>query len=137
MRWLWCTAVVLLSMCLPQAATAVAPLSSAGPVLEEMGKRLEDQTQPAPERLDIIKVFGEWATSQVRPPLVAVLKDPQPEIREAARSIRPGPCPGKGKGWGGATGLTRPGAGALSPRRAGRRPGPPRRRRLRELAEEG
>jgi len=84
MRWLWCTAVVLLSMCLPQAATAVAPLSSAGPVLEEMGKRLEDQTQPAPERLDIIKVFGEWATSQVRPPLVAVLKDPQPEIREAA-----------------------------------------------------
>lgn len=59
-------------------------MSSAGPVLEEMGKKLEDRSQPATTRLEIIRTFGDWATAQVRPPLVAVLRDPQPEIREAA-----------------------------------------------------
>jgi HEAT repeat protein len=49
-----------------------------------MGKKLEDQSQPVRERLEIIKTFGDWAKAQVRPPLVAVLKDPQPEIRAAA-----------------------------------------------------
>src|SRR5262245_33316690 len=70
-------------MCPPQA-TAVAPLSSAEPLLKEMGTQLEDQSLPAADRLEIIKVFGEWGTAQVRPSLVAVLKDPKPEIREAA-----------------------------------------------------
>jgi HEAT repeat protein len=49
-----------------------------------MGKKLEDQSQPALERLEIIKTFGDWAKAEVRPPLVAVLKDPQPGIRAAA-----------------------------------------------------
>src|SRR5262249_48314319 len=60
------------------------PLSSAEPILGEMSRQLEDQSLPAAERLGIIKVFGEWATAQVRPPLVVALKDPRPEIREAA-----------------------------------------------------
>jgi len=49
-----------------------------------MGKKLEDQSRPALERLQIIRAFEEWGTAQVRPPLVAVLKDPLPEIRAAA-----------------------------------------------------
>lgn len=83
-RWA-CSAVAVFLTCGPAQHTAdAAPLSSAGPVLEEMGRQLEDQSRPAAERLQVIKVFGDWATPQVRPPLVAVLKDPQPEIREAA-----------------------------------------------------
>lgn len=87
MGWrLWaCGAVALFLMCVPAQPTAGAPpLSSAGPVLEEMGKKLEDRSQPALERLEIIKTFGVWAKAQVRPPLMAVLKDQQPEIRAAA-----------------------------------------------------
>jgi len=59
-------------------------LSDAGPALDEMGKRLEDQSRPEAERLQIIGVFEQWASAQVRPPLVAVLKDPLPKIRAAA-----------------------------------------------------
>jgi HEAT repeat protein len=87
MGWrLWAYgAITLLLTCMPAQATAGAPpLSSAGPVLEEMGRKLEDQSQPAAERLEIIKTLGDWATAQVRPSLVAVLRDPQPEIRLAA-----------------------------------------------------
>lgn len=87
MRWrLWaCGSLALLLMCVPAQPTAGAPpLSSAGPVLDEMGRKLEDQSQPVLERLEIIKTFGDWAKDQVRPPLVAVLKDQQPEIRAAA-----------------------------------------------------
>ena len=87
MGWrLWaCGAVALLLTCVPAQPTAGAPpLSSAGPILEEMGKKLEDQSRPALERLQIIRAFEEWGTAQVRPPLVAVLKDPLPEIRAAA-----------------------------------------------------
>ena len=60
------------------------PLSNAGPVLDEMAKQLENQSLAVSERVQVAKTFGEWATAQVRPPLVAVLKDPSPEIREAA-----------------------------------------------------
>src|SRR5712692_393884 len=87
MGWrLWaCGAVALLLTCVPAQPTAGAPpLSSAGPILEEMGKKLEDQSRPALERLQIIRAFEEWGTAQVRPPLVAVLKDPLPELRAAA-----------------------------------------------------
>jgi HEAT repeat protein len=49
-----------------------------------MGKQLEDPQRPAAERLQIIRAFAEWPTAQVRPPLVAVLKDPLAEIRAAA-----------------------------------------------------
>lgn len=78
-------AVALLLTCAPAHPTAGAPpLSSAGPVLEEIGKQIEDQSRPILERLELIRTFGDWATAQVRPPLVAVLKDPRPEIRAAA-----------------------------------------------------
>ncbi|HEV2055369.1 MAG TPA: HEAT repeat domain-containing protein [Methylomirabilota bacterium] len=59
-------------------------MSSAWPILDELGKKLEDRSRPAQERLEIILTFEEWAGAQVRPPLVAVLKDPSPAIRAAA-----------------------------------------------------
>jgi HEAT repeat protein len=52
--------------------------------LDELGKKLEDPSRPAQERLEIILTFEEWAGAQVRPALVAVLKDPLPAIRAAA-----------------------------------------------------
>jgi HEAT repeat protein len=87
MKWRWwaCGFLVLALLwgSAPPAAGA-PPLSNAGPALDEMGKRIEDQSLPAAERLEIIGVLGQWATAQARPPLVAVLKDPLPEIRAAA-----------------------------------------------------
>ncbi len=86
MRWQWwsCGVVALLLGVSSQPTAGAPPLSSAGPLLEEMGRELEDRGRPAPERLQIIRTFEAWGTAQVRPPLVAVLKDPQPEIRAAA-----------------------------------------------------
>jgi len=87
MKWRsWaCGFLVLVLSWVPAPPTAGAPpLSDAGPALDEMGKRLEDQSRPAAERLQIIGVFEQWASAQVRPPLVAVLKDPLPAIRAAA-----------------------------------------------------
>src|SRR5262245_8294485 len=85
-RWWWvsCMAVLLLANVPVQPAAAATPLSNAGPVLDEMAKQLENQSLPVSERVQILKTFGEWQTAQVRQPLVAVLKDPSPEIREAA-----------------------------------------------------
>ena len=78
-------AMALLLTCASAHATAGAqPLSSAGPVLEQIGKQIEDRSRPTVERLELISTFADWATAQVNPPLVAVLKDPQPEIRAAA-----------------------------------------------------
>jgi HEAT repeat protein len=87
MGWRMCasSAVALLLTCaLAHPAAGTAPLSSAGPVLEEFGKQIEDRSRPTRERLELISTFGDWATAQVRAPLVAVLKDPEPEIRAAA-----------------------------------------------------
>ncbi|HXJ78252.1 MAG TPA: HEAT repeat domain-containing protein [Candidatus Methylomirabilis sp.] len=84
-RRLACVSVTFLLMgVLPRTALAAAPLSDAGPLLQEMGKQIQDQSLPTTERLQIIGVFGAWATAQVVPPLLAALKDPKPEIREAA-----------------------------------------------------
>lgn len=80
--WVWASVVLVLGG-VPVRGVA-APMSSAGPILSEMTKQLEDQTLPAEERLQVIRVFETWATEQVRPPLVAALKDPLPEIRAAA-----------------------------------------------------
>src|SRR5712692_955496 len=82
--WAWGPLSLVLSCVAAQPSAGAPPLSSAGPVLEEMGKQLEDQSRPAPERLQIIRAFEVWATAQVRPPLVAALKDPRPELRAAA-----------------------------------------------------
>jgi HEAT repeat protein len=87
MRWrLWgCGAVALLLTAVGAQPAAGVPTSSpAFPALEEMGQKLQDRSQPSQERLEIIAAFGEWAGAQVRPPLVAVLKDPLPAIRAAA-----------------------------------------------------
>ena len=87
MKWrLWaCGLLFLVLSWVPVQPTAGAPpFSTAGPALDEMGKQLEDQNRPAAERLQIIRAFEQWATAQVRPTLVAVLKDPLPEIRAAA-----------------------------------------------------
>jgi HEAT repeat protein len=87
MKWRsWaCGILFLVVSWVPVQSTAGAPpLSTAGPALNEMGRQLEDQNRPAAERLQIIRAFEEWATAQVRPALVAVLKDPLPEIRAAA-----------------------------------------------------
>ena len=83
--WVWGALSLVLSCVPAEAGTAeTPPFSSAGPVLEEMGKQLEDQSRPAAERLQIIRAFEQWATAQVRAPLVGALKDPLPELRAAA-----------------------------------------------------
>ena len=86
MGWrLWaCGAVALLLTCAGARPTAAASPSPAWPLLEELGKKLEDQSQPPRDRLEIITTFGEWAGAQVRPPLLTVLTDPLPAIRLAA-----------------------------------------------------
>jgi HEAT repeat protein len=68
------------------AAQTPAPLSNAAPVLQELGKQLQDTSVPTAERLALVKLLGEWGTAQVRDSLLAVLKDPLPSIRQAAAS---------------------------------------------------
>ena len=83
-RGLSCGLAVLLFCGLaPRTATAQQS-SNAGPILEELGKQVTNQSLPTTERVQVIKTLGQWATADVRPPLVAALKDPHPEIREAA-----------------------------------------------------
>jgi HEAT repeat protein len=87
MGWpLWaCGSMALYLTCVwLQPAAAAPPLSPAWPIFEELGKKLEDQSRPAQERLEIILTFAEWGGGQVRAPLVAVLRDPLPAIRAAA-----------------------------------------------------
>jgi HEAT repeat protein len=76
--------VLLLTSVAGQATAGAAPPSSEWPIFDELGKQLEDQSRPVKERLEIILTFEEWAAAQVRPPLLAVLKDPLPAIRAAA-----------------------------------------------------
>jgi len=86
MAWRWwvsCVAILALAQ-VPARPAGGAPLSNADAFLEEMARQLGNQSLPISERVQIVKTFGEWATAQVRPPLVAALKDPNPEIREAA-----------------------------------------------------
>jgi HEAT repeat protein len=87
MGWrLWaCGAVaLLLTWAGAQPIAAAPPSSTEWPIVDELGKKLEDQSLPPQERFEIILTFGEWTGPQVRPPLVAVLKDPFPAIRAAA-----------------------------------------------------
>ena len=60
------------------------PTSNAAPILDDYGKQLQDRSRPESERLQIIELLGQWATAQVRPPLLSALGDPLPSIREAA-----------------------------------------------------
>src|SRR5262249_12775904 len=74
-----------------------APLSDPAPALAGVAKQAEDQSLPVAQRIEAIKIMGVWATDQVREPLVALLKDPLPEVREAAA---------RALGWPGNSGAT-------------------------------
>jgi len=82
--WVYGAAVLFLTWAPTQPTGAQAPLSSAEPILEEMGKKIEDRNVPTPERLEVIRLLGEWASPGARPALLTVLKDPDPQIRAAA-----------------------------------------------------
>jgi HEAT repeat protein len=78
-------ALILLLACVPGQPTAMAAsLAPSWPVLDELAKQLEDQSRPPRERLEIIQTFSEWASPQIRAPLVAALKDPNGAIRAGA-----------------------------------------------------
>jgi HEAT repeat protein len=84
-RWLLGTLVALVVSLVSYALAAEgAPLSNAEPALERLSTELADQNLPLAQRLEIVRVFGAWATGQVRAPLLATLKDPAPELRAAA-----------------------------------------------------
>lgn len=68
----------------PATSDGAPPLSNADGVLATLAAQLQDQNIPIPDRLSVIQVFKDWATAQVRAPLVAALSDPAPEIRVAA-----------------------------------------------------
>ena len=101
-RGRWCRvlpgAVLALSLSIVRvtsAAQGAAPLSDAAPLLEELGKQVEDRSRSVAERLQLIKTLGDWGTAQVRAPLLAVLNDPLPSIRAA--SARALGWPGNGE----------------------------------------
>lgn len=78
--------VVILSWVPALAAPpGAAPLSDATRALDDLGRQVQDRSLPEADRLQIIQdVLGRWASSEVRPPLLAVLKDPSESIRAAA-----------------------------------------------------
>lgn len=87
MRRSWVWGVSFLIACsLPSGGHAAesAPASNVEPALQKLANELADQSQPLAHRLEIVRAFAGWGTPQVRAPLVATLKDPAPELREAA-----------------------------------------------------
>jgi HEAT repeat protein len=66
------------------AAPGAPPLSDAAPVLDDLGKRIEDRSRPEAERLQAIELLGQWGTDQVRAPLIGVLGDPLASLRAAS-----------------------------------------------------
>jgi HEAT repeat protein len=77
-------ALSLVLASLAGTANAKPALSNADAILAGFAAQLEDRTRPAAERLQTIRMFKEWSTPQVSAPLIAVLNDPSPEIRQAA-----------------------------------------------------
>ena len=82
--WLGAALIFVGSLSSNGPATAQAPLSNADAALSQLAKELADQSLSLPQRLEIARVFGAWATGQVRGPLLEALKDPAPEMRLAA-----------------------------------------------------
>lgn len=82
--WLGTALVFVVSLSANGLAAEQPPLSNAQSALEQLGKELADQSLPLTQRLDLVRVFGGWATGQVRAPLLATLKDAAPELRAAA-----------------------------------------------------
>src|SRR5262245_12486823 len=76
--------IVLLCVAAQVRATDQPPRSGGTAALDELGKQVLDKSRPTAGRLQVIRALEEWATPQVRPPLLEALKDPQPEIRAAA-----------------------------------------------------
>lgn len=84
-RWLMATVLgLVVSLAWDAPAAQQRPLSNAQPALEKLSKELLDQNLPLTQRLEIARLFGGWATGQVREPLLALLKDPAPALRAAA-----------------------------------------------------
>src|SRR5262245_46194955 len=82
--WLGATLVFTLSLSAHALAAERAPLTNVDPALEKLAKEMADENLPLAQRLEIVKVFGGWATVQVREPLLVLLKNPAPELRVAA-----------------------------------------------------
>lgn len=84
-RWLLgMVSGLVLSLAWDAPAAERSPLSNVQPALEKLSKELLDQNLPLAQRLEIVRLFGGWATAQVREPLLATLKDPVPQLRAAA-----------------------------------------------------
>jgi HEAT repeat protein len=62
---------------------AAAPLSNAA-ALEPLIEQAQDPALPPAERVEIIKILGDWASPQTAPPLLAALEDPNEQVRAAA-----------------------------------------------------
>jgi HEAT repeat protein len=77
-------ALSLLRVAAAGAAPGAPPLSDAGPILDDLGKQVQDRNRSEAERLQTIDLLRQWATEQVRAPLIAVLGDPLASIRAAA-----------------------------------------------------
>jgi HEAT repeat protein len=88
-RWsrVFLVSLLMLSVATSEGAPAGQPgaaLSNAAPILEELGKQIQDQHRSEAERLDLIRTLGDWGTAQVRPPLLITLNDPLASIRTAS-----------------------------------------------------
>ncbi len=86
-KWVHSVSVILVTASLAwlgPADAADAPLSNAGPLLDEYGQRLQDLTLSEAERLQFLGLLARWGTPQVRQPLLAVLKDSHESIRAAS-----------------------------------------------------
>jgi HEAT repeat protein len=85
-RRFWVGTALVLVLSLPSNGRAAGPppLSNVDAALAQLAKDLADQSQPVPQRLEIVRALGGWGTAQVRAPLLATLKDPSTELRAAA-----------------------------------------------------
>jgi HEAT repeat protein len=84
-RW-WPGAVLIVSLalsCHPREASP-APLAKFDAALTQLATELADQSLPVSHRIGVVRALAGWATPEARPPLLAALKDPSPEIRENA-----------------------------------------------------
>jgi HEAT repeat protein len=72
------------------AGGAPVQMSNASAVLAPLMKQAEDRTLPEAERLEIIRILGDWASPETAAPLLAALSDPSEQVRAAAA---------RGLGW--------------------------------------
>src|ERR1700694_1837865 len=83
-RW-WLGAAFALMIAFSSCGVASsAPLANFETALAQLAKDLADQSLPAAQRLEVVRVLAGWATPEARAPLLAARKDPAPEIRASA-----------------------------------------------------